>query len=127
MHRISLALVGAALLATLVFAGTAAAKPTTARCVTHSQNVIGKKVTGSLVASNVNPVQKRWATCAQAKRAMNKLTAYRYEMPKSVAGYWCTPTVLATSPDVVKYKCLFRAADNPMFVKLTFKVKYNLD
>jgi len=108
--------------------GTAAAKPAAKTCVTNSKNVIGHTVTGTLTASNVNSVQAQYATCAQAKKAMNQITALRIEMPKSVsAGYYCVPTVLDTAPDLVKYKCTFKGADTPMFVKLLFQVKYNLD
>jgi hypothetical protein len=78
-------------------------------------------------ASNVNSVQAQYATCGQAKKAMNRITALRIEEPKSVAGFYCLPTVTATGPDAVKYKCTFKGADTPMFVKLLFQVKYNLD
>jgi hypothetical protein len=37
------------------------------------------------------------------------------------------PTVLKTSPDVVKYKCTFKGADTATFIKLAFQVKYDLD
>jgi hypothetical protein len=127
MRRISLLLTAAALFALLACAGTAAAKPTVKTCVTQSKNVIGKTVTGTLTARNVNSVQKEFATCAQAKKAMNRVTAYRYEEPTSVAGYYCVPTVLRTTPDVVKYKCTFKGADTPMFAQVVFQVKYNLD
>lgn len=111
----------------LLIAPGAAAKPTPKTCRTTSENVVGEKVVAILTASNVNSVQKQYATCGQAKKAIDKLLGLRIEMPKSVAGYYCTPTVHSTSPDVVSYKCLFRGADTPMFVKVTFRVKYNLD
>jgi hypothetical protein len=127
MRRISLILTAAVACAVLAFSGTAAASSAPKTCVTHSKNVIGKKVTGTLISSNVNSVQKEFATCGNARKAMNQITAYRVEEPKSVAAFYCVPTVLSTSPDVVKYKCTFKGADTPMFVKLTFRVKYNLD
>lgn len=127
MRRIPLVLAAAAACLLLAFAGTAAAKPIVKTCTTQSKNVIGKTVTGKLTARNVNSVQKEFATCAQAKKAMQKVTLYRYEEPTSVAGYYCVPTVLATTPDVVKYKCTFKGADTPMFAQVVFQVKYNLD
>jgi hypothetical protein len=127
MRRISLLTALAIAVTALVIAPGAAAKPQTKTCTTSSENVVGETVTGTLVASNVNQIQAKWATCAQAKKAMNWLTAYRVEEVKNAAGYYCTPTVHSTSPDVVSYKCLFRGADTPMFVKLTFRVKYDLD
>lgn len=111
----------------LAVAPGASAKSAPKTCTTSSKNVVGKTVKGTLVASNVNSVQAQYATCGQAKKAMNKLLSLRIEEPKSVAGYYCTPTVHSTEPDVVSYKCLFRGADTPMFVKLTFKVTYDQD
>jgi hypothetical protein len=127
MRRIAPVLAGAVACAMLAFSGTAAAEVQPKTCATQSQNVVGSKVTGTLTARNVNSVQKEFATCAHAKKVMNRVTAYRYEEPKSVAAFYCVPTVLATTPDVVKYDCTFKGADTPMFVKLVFKVKYNLD
>lgn len=127
MRRTCLALTATAVLAVFAFGGTASAKPATKTCTTYSKNVIGKRVEGKLTARNVNAVQKRFATCGQAKKVMNRITALRVEEPKSVAGFYCEPTVLRTTPDLVKYRCEFKGADTPMFVKLLFKVKYNLD
>jgi hypothetical protein len=126
MRRISLLTAAIAVIA-LVIAPGASAKSQPKTCTTNSKNVIGNSVEGTLVANSVNSVQAQYATCAQAKKAMNKLLSLRIEEPKSVAGYYCTPTVHSTSPDVVSYKCLFRGADTPMFVKLTFKVTYDQD
>jgi len=126
MRRVTLLTAAIAVLALVLAPGTSAkSQPKT--CTTSSKNVLGKTVKGTLVASNVNSVQAQYATCAQAKKAMNKLLSLRIEEPKSVAGYYCTPTVHTTEPDVVSYKCLFRGADTPMFVKLTFRVTYDQD
>jgi hypothetical protein len=96
-------------------------------CTTGSPNVIGGKVVGRLSTRNVNPVQAEFATCANAKKAMKKITGARVEKPKSVAGLYCLPTILRVDPDLVRYVCTFRGADTPMFVKLTFKVAYKAD
>jgi hypothetical protein len=127
MSRFSLLAAAAIATLALCLAPGAAAKSQPKTCKTTSGNVIGNSVTGTLTASNVNSVQARYATCAQAKKAMNQLLSLRIEMPKSVAGYYCTPTVHSTSPDDVSYKCVFKGADTPMFVKLVFRVKYDLD
>jgi hypothetical protein len=126
MHRSPVLSVAIAVTA-LGIVPVASAKTQPKTCVTSSKNVIGKSVKATLIASNVNSVQAQYATCGQAKKAMNKLLSLRIEEPKSVAGYYCTPTVHSTSPDVVSYKCLFRGADTPMFVKVTFKVTYDQD
>jgi 23S rRNA U2552 (ribose-2'-O)-methylase RlmE/FtsJ len=126
MRRIPLLLAAIAVVA-LAAAPGASAKVKPKTCTANSKNVIANPVKATLIASNVNSIQAQYATCAQAKKAMNQLLALRIEEPKSVAGYYCTPTVNSTSPDVVSYKCLFRGADTPMFVKFTFKVTYDLD
>jgi hypothetical protein len=126
MHRTALTTVILAC-GVLAFSAPAVAKPAAKTCETYSKNVIGKTVKGTLTASNVNSVQKRFASCANAIKVMNRITAYRVEKPKSVAGLYCVPRVLSTTPDVVRYKCTFKGADTPMFVRLLFRVKYNLD
>lgn len=126
MRRIPILIVAIAVTA-LGLAPPASAKTQPKTCGTSSKNVVGHSVKATLVAGNVNSVQAQYATCGQAKKAMNKLLSLRIEEPKSVAGYYCTPTVHSTSPDVVSYKCLFRGADTPMFVKVSFKVTYDQD
>jgi hypothetical protein len=125
MRRIPLLTISA--IAVLALAPGAAAKAQPKTCTTNSKNVIGKTVEATLTASNVNSVQKQYATCAQAKKAINQLLSLRIEEPKSVAGYYCTPTVHSTAPDDVSYKCVFKGADTPMYVKVAFRVKYDLD
>jgi len=117
-----------AALALLVPAAGASAKAAPATtCTTSSPNVIGKTVTGSLTSSNVDPSQKRFATCAHAKEVMQKTTELRIEMPRSTKAFYCVPTVKSTAPDVVAYKCTFKGADTATFIKLTFQVKYDQD
>ena len=114
--------------ALLVPAAGAAAKTAPAKtCTTSSKNVIGKTVTAKLTASNVDPSQARYATCGQAKKAIDGLTSLRIEEPKSINGYYCVPTVKSTDPDVVAYKCTFKGADTATFIKVTFQVKYDQD
>jgi hypothetical protein len=127
MRRISAAALAALACTALAFSGTAGAKSAPKTCTTNSKNVVGKTVTGTLTSSNVNSVQASFATCGHAKKVMNKVTGLRVEEPKSVAAFYCLPTVLSTGPDVVKYACTFKGADTAMFVKLTFKVTYNQD
>lgn len=126
MRRFPIVIAAIAALALLIAPG-ASAKSQPKTCTTTSKNVVANPVKATLTAANVNSVQAQYATCAQAKKAMNKLLSLRIEEPKSVAGYYCTPTVHSSSPDVVSYKCLFRGADTPMFVKVSFKVTYDQD
>jgi len=127
MRRTTLTAAVAAL-AMLALAGTAAAAKTPAQtCTTTSPNVIGKTVKGTLTSSNVDPSQKRFATCAHAKEVMAKTTELRIEMPRSTKAFYCVPTVKSTAPDVVAYNCTFKGADTATFIKLTFQVKYDQD
>lgn len=132
MRRNSLILAG--VIACFLFAGvaTAAAMPTeenppTQNCNLVSKNVVGKKFKAKVVAKNVDPSQARFATCAYAKKVVGGLTSLRIEEPKVVHGFRCTPKVLSTEPDVVKYACLFRGADTATEIRITFTVKYDLD
>ena len=117
-----------AAVALLAPAAGATAKMSPAQtCTTTSSNVVGKTVKGTLTSSNVDPSQKRFATCAHAKEVMAKTTELRIEEPRSTKAFYCVPTVKSTGPDVVAYKCTFKGADTATFIKLTFQVKYDQD
>ena len=132
MRRTSLILTGAVACLVLAFAASAAAMPTeenppTQNCNLVSKNVVGAKFKAKVAAQNVDPSQARYATCAYVKKVAGGLTSLRIEEPKVVRGFRCTPTVISTEPDVVKYACLFRGADTATEIRITFKVKYDLD
>lgn len=130
MRRSPLIALGASLCAALALAASAAAMPTEAAhvektCAAASPQVVGGKVTAKLTASNVDPLQARFATCGQAKRVMKKVTELGLEQPRGdVGGFYCRPTVFSTEPDFVRYICTFKGADTATFVKLTFAVQY---
>ena len=123
MRRISLILTGAVLCAVSLFSGTAAAKGTNT-CTTHSNKVVGKTVKGNLYWRYVNKSQQKYAGCGYAKTVMNRVIKLGLEEPKSVRGFRCTPTVAAKNQNRVKYKCVFKGADSPMYVKLGFALTY---
>ncbi len=128
MKRISLILAAALASLLLVSVSTAGAMPTEENfhmtCRTASDNVIGNKINAKLVGKNVAGSQQQYGTCGYAKKVIHRITALGIEMPKSVMGYRCTPRVLKTEPDVVKYNCLFRGADTATEIRLRFKVAY---
>ena len=124
MSRSPLIALCALLFAALALATSAAAKPAESSCTTTSPQVVGGSVTGKLTASNVDPVQARFATCAQAKKVMKRATELGVEEPRPVRGFYCRPTVNAYNMNVVSYICTFRGADTATFIKLTFKVTY---
>lgn len=126
MRRTFLLTTSLAACAAMALAATASAK-TPKTCTANSPNVIGHTITGTLTSSNVDPVQARFATCAHAKKVMEKTTELRVEEPRSTKAFYCIPTVKSTGPDVVAYKCTFRGADTATFIKLLFQVKYDQD
>ena len=113
--------------AMLVMVAGASAKTPAKTCTASSPNVIGKTISGTLTSSNVDPVQARFATCAQAKKVMEKTTELRVEEPRSTKAFYCLPTVKSTDPDVVAYRCTFKGADTATFIKLLFQVTYDQD
>jgi hypothetical protein len=127
MRRTFPILTAVAACAMLALATGANAKTPAQTCTAGSPNVIGHIVKGTLISSNVDPSQARFATCAQAKKVMVKTTELRIEMPRSTKAFYCVPTVKSTEPDVVAYKCTFKGADTATFIKLVFEVKYDLD
>jgi hypothetical protein len=127
VKRIVLLAALAATGALLVAATGASAMPSTKTCVTSSKNVTTKNVKGTVFARDVAPQQARFATCATAKKVMNKMLSLRIEEPKAFEGFRCTPTVTHTEPDVVNYRCVFKGADTATFIKLTFTARYNQD
>src|ERR1700761_8803594 len=135
MKRISLLLAVVAAALMLASVGTAGAvapqEPETptfqTTCRTTSKNVIGNKVTIAVTAKNLAASQKRFAECPVAKKVANKMLSLRIEKPKVFEGFRCTPSVVQTEPDVVKYSCLFRGADTSTEIRLKFTAHYDQD
>ncbi|MGD9734544.1 MAG: hypothetical protein AB7V58_02875 [Solirubrobacterales bacterium] len=131
MKRLALLAALAALgIAALAGPGSAAAgeMPKVERtCVTTSKNVITKNVQGKVYGTNVDSRQAQFAKCPTAKKVMNKMLGLRIEEPKIFEGFNCTPTVVRTEPDVVRYRCIFKGADTATFIRLTFTAKYDMD
>lgn len=124
MSRSKLLALGALACAALALPVGAAAKTPPQTCTAYSPSVVGGKVTGTLTSSNVDPSQARFATCAQAKKVMTRVTELGLEEQRPVAAFDCHPTVSSKSAQAVSYICTFRGADTPTFIKLTFKVVY---
>jgi hypothetical protein len=124
MSRLKLLALGALACAVLALPAGAAAKTPPKTCTAYSPAVVGGKVTGTLASSNVDPSQARFATCAQAKKVMTRVTELGLEEQRPVAAFDCRPTVSSKNPQAVSYVCTFRGADTATFIKLTFKVVY---
>jgi hypothetical protein len=124
MSRSTLLVLCAGICALLVLAPAAAAKTAPKTCTATSPEVVGGAVTGTLTSSNVDPVQARFATCAQAKKVMVRATELGVEEPRPVRSFYCRPTVSSKDTSTVSYICTFKGADTATFIKLTFKVTY---
>jgi hypothetical protein len=143
MKRISLIMAGALACLVVASVGTAMAagaamgsEPETpkinATCKATSKNVIGNRITATVVGANVAKSQQRFANCGYVRKVVKGLTELRIEKPKVVEGFRCTPTVLTggqgtEEAQVVKYSCLFRGADTATEIRIKFKVTYNQD
>jgi hypothetical protein len=131
MKRVSLALVAAVACLLVASVGTASAMPTEGivnqTCTTTSKNTVPKKITAVVAGKNVAQSQMKYANCGVVRKVVKGITNLRIEMPKIIEGYRCTPAVLSTEPDVVKYSCLFRGADTATEIRVKFKVTYNMD
>jgi len=124
MSRIPLISLSALACAALAFAPAAGAKTAPKTCTTTSPAVVGSTITGKLTASNVDPVQARFATCKQAKKVMGRATELGVEEPRPVASFYCRPTVSSADSNTVSYICTFKGADTETFIKLTFEATY---
>jgi hypothetical protein len=127
VKRLALLAALAALAVMALGAASASAKPIERTCTTTSKNVTTKNVQGFVYATNVAPTQAKYAQCGTAKKVMNKMLSLRIEKPKVYEGFRCTPAVVQTEPDIVNYKCVFKGADTPTFIKLIFTAKYDQD
>lgn len=124
MTRLATISICATACATLALAAPVAAKPTVKTCNATSAKVVGGKLVGKLTATNVDPLQARFATCRQAGKVMKRTVALGVDGPRPVRGFYCRPTVGAKDINRVSYICTFRGADTATFIKLTFKVHY---
>jgi hypothetical protein len=131
MKRISLILAGALACLLIASAGTAAAESEipalNQTCKATSKNVIGHRITATVTGKDVASSQKRFANCGYVRKVIKGLTSIRIEKPKIVEGFRCTPSVIGTEPDVVRYGCLFQGADTATQITIRFTARYDLD
>ena len=59
-----------------------------------------------------------------ADTVVRGVTASDAEKPVTVDGFRCTPSVVSTGPDVVKWSCNFKGADTDTDVTLRFEATY---
>jgi hypothetical protein len=121
------AVVGVVLVGALwALTGTAAAisgSGSATACISKSRHVEGG-ILVSLTKENVDPSQKRFATCAYAAKVARQVTSRRLEEPATVAGFRCFPFALSRKPAKFRYSCQFRGADTATEIHLSFTVVY---
>lgn len=111
--------------ATTTAATTTAAKPATFRktCdISGVPNVKNPSVSVDVAASNLVSAQADQASCATVGSVVKTIGKQQAEIPVTTQGYRCNPTVYKQTK--VRVNCLFRAADNPGKVVLTWQMSY---
>ena len=93
-------------------------------CLTKNvKNVQGVSVSSTL-SGTLDAGQNDVGTCKTASTVVRRVTAGSAEMPVTADGFKCTPTVVSTGPDVVKWSCNFKGADTPTDITIRFRVTY---
>ena len=111
--------------ATTTAATTTAARPATFRktCdISGVPNVKNPSVSVDVAASNLVSAQADQASCATVGSVVKTIGKQQAEIPVTTQGYRCNPTVYKQTK--VRVNCLFRAADNPGKVVLTWQMSY---
>lgn len=111
--------------ATTTEATTTTAQPATFRksCdVANVPNVKNPSVSVDVAASNLVSAQADQASCATVGAVVKSIGKQQAEIPVTTQGYRCNPTVFKQTK--VRVNCLFRAADNPGKVVLTWQMSY---
>jgi hypothetical protein len=101
------------------------AQPSTFRksCdITNVPNVKNPSVSVDVAASDLVAAQADQASCATVGSVVKKIGKQQAEIPVTTQGYRCNPTVFKQTK--VRVNCLFRAADNPGKVVLTWQMSY---
>lgn len=111
--------------ATTTAATTTTAQPATFRksCdITNVPNVKNPSVSVDVAASNLVSAQADQASCSTVGSVVKTIGKQQAEIPVTAQGYRCNPTVYKQTK--VRVNCLFRAADNPGKVVLTWQMSY---
>ena len=102
---------------------TAQPSPVRKSCdITTVPNVKNPSVSVDVAASDLVAAQADQASCATVGSVVKKIGKQQAEIPVTTQGYRCNPTVYKQTK--VRVNCLFRAADNPGKVVLTWQMSY---
>jgi hypothetical protein len=107
--------------------GTAAANgssATTWACSGASANVVGTTFLVDLTKSEVDPSEKRFATCRYASKVADRVAALELKTARVVEGFGCGDRVLKSKPAKFAYHCSFQGAGTATEIELWFTVAY---
>jgi len=128
MKRISLVLAGALACLAIASVGTAAAMPTEGivnqECTVKSKFVAGGKVGVIVAGKNVAQSQMKYAMCPAVKKTVLAVIKQELTKPAAIEGFRITPKLVSKTPEIVKYKGLFRGADTATEIRLSFEIEY---
>ncbi len=84
-------------------------------------NVAGNSTVANVNATNVPSSQTALASCAQATAVVRGVARQQAEMPVTVQGFNCTPTV---SGNYANFVCTLHGADSALQINTKFKLSY---
>ncbi|MSX02319.1 MAG: hypothetical protein F2813_04065 [Actinobacteria bacterium] len=90
--------------------------------VSKVPNTVSGTSVATVVATNVPPSQKILAGCPQAASLVRGVASQQAEMPVTVEGFSCTPSVKGS---YVSYKCTLNGADSALQVTTKFSLTYS--
>jgi len=93
-------------------------------CSTEGAKNVQQGPISSTISGTLDTRQKDVGTCDTADTVVRGVTAGAAEKPVTVDGFRCTPSVVSTAPDVVKWSCNFKGADTDTNVTLRFEANY---
>jgi hypothetical protein len=88
-----------------------------------ARNVQGGPIS-STISGTLDTSQNDVGTCETADAVVRGVTASAAEKPVTIDGFRCTPSVVSTGPDVVRWSCNFKGADTDTDVTLRFEATY---
>lgn len=93
-------------------------------CSTEGARNVQESPISSTLSGTLDTGQNDVGTCQTADAVVRGVTASAAEKPVTVDGFRCTPSVVSTGPDVVKWSCNFKGADTDTDVTLRFEATY---
>lgn len=93
-------------------------------CSATSKKVIGGRFPVNLAFQNVDPTEAELATCTQARKVAERVTAIHLSAPAAVQRFSCSDFVLKRKPGIYRYRCTYDGAETTTEITITFAVSY---